>query len=30
MTRDDVYYFDLMEMGVATVKSSQMPCDARE
>lgn len=30
MTRDDVYYFDLMGMGVATVKSSQMPCDVAE
>lgn len=30
MTRDDVYYFDLMEMGVATVKSSQMPCEVAE
>lgn len=36
MTRDDVYYFDLMEMsagmgaGADTVKSSQMPCEVAE
>lgn len=30
MTRDDVYYFDLMGMGAGTVKNSQMPCDVAE
>lgn len=30
MTRDDVYYFDLMGMGAGAVKSSQMPCEVAE
>lgn len=30
MTRADVYYFDLMETSVATVKNSQVPCEVAE